>query len=183
MKAVSRWSKTLLVLVLMCSIAGIAVALTWSQMTRLQKTTAIMSAATADTGKWGGQCITWVRNKVKLASGGAVSTFPSVINNGTAWASSSYFVKKTNQDYKALGYGDIVQMRYFNLTNSNVFPHTAFIMGGACGVDGSLGFVWIDSNMSGNEKVQQHYVSNDTFYKSIASHSGRDGGYTIYTIK
>ena len=172
--------------VFLISMSGTANAVTWSQMTQLQKTTTVINTAytyVKTPSIWGGQCYQWIQTVVKNASSGAVPALPGTINNDTAWAVSPNFAKKVNQDYTKLSYGDIVQMQYHNLTNTGIRPHTMIAVGGVCGIDGSMGFMWLDSNYSGDEKVQTHYISNNTFYQSIAKWTNQGGGYTIYNVK
>jgi hypothetical protein len=123
--------------------------------------------------------LAWVQNLVTRVSGGVVY-MPYRGNPVWTWQSNPSFVKKPDQSYKNLSYGDFVEMRFHNVSYPyTVYSHTAMVSGGLCFADGSMGFVWIDSNINGNEKVTTHPWGNTYFYDRVAKY----GEYTVYRLK
>ena len=173
-------TRLLALLVLLIGVSGNANALTWTQMSQIQKTMAVMNAASAAVGTTGGECIYWIQMLLNRVSSGAPNIMPYRGSPVYTWQANSNFVKKVDQSYKNLQYGDFVEMRFHNtLPPYAVSSHTAMVVGGACGADGSMGFAWVDSNINGDGKVTSHYWSNQYFYDRVVKY----GELTIYRLK
>ena len=139
----------------------------WHEQPQEKRNQQIITEAKKDTGKWGGQCKTWIRNVTSRVSEGKVHLPSNDPQQFHRWRNSNA-VKIQETAIEEANPGAIVQM--WLESNGYSGPHTAIILEAS-----KNEITFIESNFGWDEKVG---VRKTTLEKFI----GMVRAFTIYQV-
>ncbi len=172
-----KFSRRLAVVLAVCFVfVGAAFASTaswWHGQSQNQRNSAILTRGSSDNNHNVGMvCKDWVRRVVQDASQNVV-TIPSTRSNDYQWNNSQNVYAYAQPFYMSwVQPGQIIQMRWRNQGDSEVYPHTAIVRSKT-----SSSMTWIDCNWSGDGVVRTHTVTFSQFNACVGSN------FTVYEIR